>query len=103
LAEAKNVQSMKGQNGADASSKLSIPNDVTQADPNWCLLRARGVILIPNLLVRNLAICITNETKNAGRKSATFVLCLCYRSPLFAFICVPFSLMKLAICLTLFF
>lgn len=77
LADIKSTHSIKPVKGAVASSNPSIPNDVTHAAPNWCFLTARAGILIPTLFDRKLATLIIALTKNAGKKSASLVLCLC--------------------------
>lgn len=102
LRETKKTQSMKPLNGAVASSKPSMPREVTQAAPNWCLFKARAGMLRPSLLVTKLAKVRQIDTTKEGRWSASPVLLLCYSSPLFFLILVPFSLMKEAISWTLF-
>jgi len=66
LAAAKSVQLVNPENGAVASSKPSIPNEVTQAAPKLCLSMFSDFISMPSLLVINERISIRKLTRKAG-------------------------------------
>lgn len=101
--DTKNMQSIKPVKGAVASSKPNIPNDVTHPAPNWCLFRAKAGMLRPNLLLMKLARVMKADTKNEGKKSASFVLCLWSASPLLVLIFEPLYRMSAATYRTLLF